>query len=369
MKIPFFNYQGLYQTDKDKYLEIFDNVCREGAFIMQEDLSNFEKSLAEYVHSKYAIGVANGTDAMELALLTLKLKPEDEIIISTHTMLATASSIIIGGAKPVPVDIGDDYLINYESIEQAINKNTVGIMPTQLNGRTCNMDKILKIADKNGLFIIEDSAQALGSKFKNKYAGTFGISGSYSFYPAKVLGSFGDGGGIVCNDYNIYDKMFQMHDHGRNKDGEVKSWGRNSRMDNLQAAFLNYKFKNYDKIISRRRELAGIYEELLKDNEFLNLPPSPNSCSDHFDVYQNYELIAERRDELKLFLGDNGIGTLIQWGGKAIHQWEELDISSSNCIKADNFFKKCIMLPMNDMLNNNEIYYICEKINQFYGIK
>tara|TARA_A100001035_G_C27702975_1_gene463421 strand:- start:384 stop:1070 length:687 start_codon:yes stop_codon:yes gene_type:complete len=227
------------------------------------------------------------------------------------------------------------------------------------------MDKILSISEKYKLFIVEDSAQALGSKFNNKYAGTFGKASAISFYPAKTLGCFGDGGALITNDEFIYDKAYQLHDHGRNKDGEFKSWGRNSRLDNLQAAFLSYNLKNYDSIIARRREIAKMYNDALKDIEELKLPPKPEKDSLHFDVYQNYEMVAERRDEFKKYLENQGISTLIQWGGKALHQYENLDIRE-HLPAAEEFFRKCIMIPIHPYLTNSEVSYIIEKIKDFY---
>ncbi|MBK7686923.1 MAG: DegT/DnrJ/EryC1/StrS family aminotransferase [Rhodocyclaceae bacterium] len=136
-------------------------------------------------------------------------------------------------------------------------------MPTQLNGRTCNMDRIMATASKHGLFVVEDAAQALGSKFKGKAAGTFGQAGAISFFPAKVLGCMGDGGGVITNDEHIFDRIYQLHDHGRDVDGEVRCWGRNSRLDNLQAAILNHGLKSSDKVVSRRRYIAALYQARL----------------------------------------------------------------------------------------------------------
>jgi dTDP-4-amino-4,6-dideoxygalactose transaminase len=309
--------------------------------------------------------VANATDGLELAWLTVGLKPGDEVIISSHTMLATASAIITAGGVPVPVDIGDDNLIDPLAIEAAINKRTVGISPTQLNGRTCNMDLIMQIAEKHGLAVVEDAAQALGSKFKNRHAGTFGIAGCISFFPAKVLGCFGDGGAVITNDGTVFDKVFQLHDHGRDSEGNVKGWGRNSRLDNLQAAFLHAKLMNYEDVIKQRRRLASLYEEGLKGLEQLKLPPGPNHSSEHFDVYQNYELVAEQRDELRDYLALHGIGTLVQWGGKAVHQWDSLGFRVS-LPKVEQFFKGCLMLPMNLFITQHEVNYICHHIREFY---
>lgn len=273
--IPFFDYPRLYKDNRDEIISIIDEVALRGAFILQKDVAEFERSLEKYTGARYSIGVGNATDGLEICLASIGLHPGDEVICSAHTMLATASAIATSGGVPVPVDIGPDGLIDPSAVEAAITSKTVGIMPTQLNGRTCDMDSILQIAKKYGLFIVEDAAQALGSKFKNKSAGTFGHASAISFYPAKILGCFGDAGAILTNDDSAYNKMYQMHDHGRDLSGEVKSWGRNSRLDNIQAAILNYNFRNYDEVVDRRRAIAKIYNENLSSLDCLVLPPAP----------------------------------------------------------------------------------------------
>ena len=363
--IPFFDYPRLYSDDKELLLDVFENVGKRGAFIMQKEFADFETNLAKYTQSNFAVGVGNATDGLELSWLAVGLQPGDEVIISSHTMLATASAIITAGGTPVPVDIGFDNLIDPSAVLAAITDRTVGVSPTQLNGRTCNMDEIMKIADKKGLAVIEDAAQALGSTFKGKHAGTFGKSGSISFFPAKVLGGLGDGGAVITQSEEIFHKIYQLHDHGRDTDGEVKSWGRNSRLDNLQAAILDRKLSNYSRVITRRREIARLYDATLRSVQQLKLPPEPN-LGDHFDVYQNYELMAENRDELREHLKSNGIGTLIQWGGKAVHQWEVLDFDVK-LPRVEDFFAKCLMLPMNMFISDEDVYYICEKIIEFYA--
>ena len=365
MNIPFFDYPRLYTDQKEKMIEIFDNVSSRGAFIMQSDLGEFETLFAKFTNSNHAIGVANGTDAMELALMAIGISNGDEVIISSHTMVATASAIVTAGGTPVPVELGYDNLIDPSAIEDAITSNTVGIMPTQLNGRTCNMEKINSIAEKHGLFVVEDSAQALGSKYKNQCAGTFGLAGGISFFPAKVLGCFGDAGGVLVQDEDLFHKIYQLHDHGRDTDGEVKSWGRNSRLDNLQAAILAHGIRSYPEVIKKRRAIASMYQERLEFLDELKLPVAPDAEPDHFDVFQNYELEANNRDGLKEFLAQNGIGTLIQWGGKAVHQFPSLGFDIS-LPKVEKFFDRCIMLPMNIFLSDDEISYICETVIKFY---
>ena len=363
--VPFFEYPRLWSDDRENLLSIIDDVSATGGFILQKAVSDFESELANYTGANYAVGVGNATDGMEIFLEAIGVNPGDEIIISSHTMLATASAIKVSGGIPVPVDIGKDNLISPNAIQDAITSKTVGIMPTQLNGRTCNMDSILGIAKKQSLFVVEDAAQALGSKYKGQHAGTFGLAADISFFPAKVLGCLGDAGAVLVNDKDLYHKIYQIHDHGRDTDGEVKRWGRNSRLDNLQAAILSYKLKSYKDVIVRRRELAQMYQDRLGELAELQLPPSPNSNPDYYDVYQNYELQADKRDELKNYLGEKGIGTLIQWGGLAVHQFKQLGFDQV-LPNTEKFFKRCIMLPMNVFISNDDVDYICEKVVSFY---
>ena len=364
-KVPFFEYPRLWSDDKEDLLSIIDNVSSTGGFILQKAVSDFETELADYTGTNYSVGVGNATDGMEIFLEAIGLNQGDEVIISSHTMLATASAIKVAGGIPVPVDIGDDNLISSSAIEEAITSNTVGIMPTQLNGRICDMESVLAIAAKNGLFVVEDAAQALGSSYKGQHAGTFGLAADISFFPAKVLGCLGDAGGVLVNDEALYHQIYQLHDHGRDTDGEVKRWGRNSRLDNIQAAILSHKLKSYDTVITRRREVAKIYQDRLGLLNELKLPPGPEISGDNFDVYQNYELQADKRNDLKTHLSENGIGTLIQWGGTAIHQFKNLGFSQE-CPKTDSFFEQCIMLPMNVFVSNDDVDYVCDKVIEFY---
>jgi len=364
--VPFFEYPRLWSDDREDFLSIIDKVSSTGGFIMQQAVSDFESELAEYAGTNYSVGVGNATDGMEIFLEAIGVNPGDEIIISSHTMLATASAIKVAGGIPVPVDIkNNDNLISISAIEEAITGNTVGIMPTQLNGRICDMESINAIAAKKGLFIVEDAAQALGSRYKGQHAGTFGLASDISFFPAKVLGCLGDAGGVLVNDKDLYHQIYQLHDHGRDTDGEVKRWGRNSRLDNIQAAILSYKLKSYDKVIVRRRQVAKIYNDRLKHLNELELPAGPEAIGDNFDTYQNYELQADRRNDLQLFLKENGIGTLIQWGGTAIHQFTNLGFDQV-CPNTDKFFERCIMLPMNVFVSDDDINYVCTKVEDFY---
>ena len=364
MKIPFFNYPALYKSHKENLLEIFDEIASRGGFIMQSDLEEFEKELSEYVGG-FVVGVGNATDALEMLLHVRDIKQGDEIIFCSHTMVATASAIKYCGAEPIPCEAGVDHLIDVTKIEKLITKKTRAIMPTQLNGRVSDMDSILEIANKYGLEVFEDSAQALGARYKGKHAGTFGVGGCISFYPAKILGCFGDGGAVICNDEETYKKIKLLRDHGRAENGEVEIWGFNSRLDNIQAGFLNYYFKTYDQTIARRREIADIYNKNLSSVEQLILPPL-TSGKEHFDVFQNYEIQAQNRDKLQEFLSSEGIGTLIQWGGKAVHQFKQLGFNQS-LPYTEGLFKRLLMLPINMTISDDEIFYVIDKVKEFYS--
>jgi dTDP-4-amino-4,6-dideoxygalactose transaminase len=309
--------------------------------------------------------MANATDALHLAVRAAGLGPGDEVIFSSHTMVATPASIHFAGATPVPVECGPDHLIDPASVEAAITRRTKAIMPTQLNGRTADMEALCGIADRHGLAIIEDAAQGLGSRFKGRCAGTFGLAACISFYPAKTLGCFGDGGCAITNDDEMYRKLRLLRDHGRDDTGEVVMWGLNSRLDNLQAAILNHKLKNYDSCIARRREIAALYQAALGDVEGLRLPPAPDQDPDHFDIFQNYELEADRRDELRQYLRECGVGTLVQWGGKAVHQFPGLGFCQ-RLPYTEQLFQRLLMLPMNTSLSNDDVQYVCDCIRSFY---
>ena len=226
--VPFFNYPSVFTAHEEEFIALFRETGRRGAFILQQHLADFEQNLAAYLGARHALGVGNATDGLLYALRAAGIGAGDEVILSSHTMVATAAAVHFAGATPIPVDCGDDHLIDPCAVDAAVTSATRAILPTQLNGRTCDMDILQGIADRHGLVIIEDAAQALGSKFKGRAAGTFGAAAAISFYPAKVLGCFGDGGAVITNAAAVHDKVHQLRDHGRNAEGRIVSWGLNS---------------------------------------------------------------------------------------------------------------------------------------------
>jgi dTDP-4-amino-4,6-dideoxygalactose transaminase len=333
---------------------------------MQSDLLEFEKELAAYVGVKHAIGVADGTMALLLPLLALELNRSDEVLVPSHTFVASAAAIHHAGATPVLVDCGRDHLIDPASVRKAMTRRTRGIMPVQLNGRTANMDEIGAIAREHGLFIVEDSCQALGSKFKGRCAGTFGRAGAISFYPSKTLGCFGDGGAIITDDDVLAERVRILRDHGRGPDGNVWAWGYNSRLDNVQAAILRIKLRRDDDYIARRRALAAIYQQRLGSRPELLLPPAPDAAPEHFDIFQNYEIEAQQRDALRAHLEARGVRTILQWGGKVIHQFPKLGLGAP-LPYAEAMSQRFMLLPMNTALADDDVHYICDCIEEFYA--
>lgn len=363
--IPFFNYKALYARDEAKLSGVVKDVLARGAYIMQKDLFDFEAKLASYLGVKHVIGVADGTVALMMGLRAANIGFGDEVIVPSHTFIASAAAIKHVGGVPVLADCGTDHLISPSDLKRKIGPKTRAVMPVQLNGRTANMERVCEIAKDNGLKIVEDSAQALGSKYKGQYAGTFGVAGTCSFYPSKTLGCFGDGGAVFTDDDATADFIRLLRDHGRSPNGDVIAWGYNSRLDNVQAAILNYKLDYYDECISVRRRLASIYQSRLEDISEIKLPPGPDSDPDHFDIYQNYEIEAERRDDLREYLQKNGVQTIIQWGGKTIHQFKELMLND-DVPYTDGMTKKFMLLPLNTSLSDDDVHYICDVVRKFY---
>ena len=366
-KIPFFDYPALFAQRQQEYMGIVGDVLARGAYIMQRDLLDFETELAAYLGVKNAIGVADGTMALLTSLMAAGIGEGDEVILPSHTFVASAAAVNHVGARPVLVECASDHLIDAESAAAAVTSKTKAIMPVQLNGRVTNMNPILELAERHELQIIEDSCQALGAKFDDRFAGTFGTAGTFSFFPAKTLGCFGDGGAVITDSDDMADKIRMIRDHGRDpEDGKVKLFGYNSRLDNVQAAVLSAKLKYYDVDIARRRNIASIYQERLRDIDTLLLPPAPDSDPRHYDIYQNYEIEAESRDQLREFLDSRGVGTILQWGGFTIHQFDALGLNDDLPF-TDAMTQRFMLLPMHQMLSDEDVNYVCDQVVAFYN--
>ncbi len=365
-RVPFFDYPRLFTSQEAEIMATVKDVLSRGAYIMQKDLRDFEGAFAQFVGCRHAVGVGNCTDGLQLALMACGIEPGDEVILPSHTFVATAGAVNACGAVPVVVDSGADHMIDPTTIESAITDKTRVLMPVQLNGRVADMDPIMALAKDRGLTVVEDAAQALGASYKGKQAGTFGRAAAFSFYPAKLLGCFGDGGMVITDEEDVAVNLTAMRDHGRNAQGRIAQWGINSRLDNVQAAILHHQLRSYGKTIEHRRALAARYHAGLSGIGGLALPPPPDADPERRDVFQNYEIEGDRRDELKAFLGDHGVGTLIQWSGQPVHSITELGVRGE-APNTTRIFERCLLLPMNQLLSEADVDHVIAVIREFYG--
>lgn len=366
-KVRYIDYPKQFRKLEDELMPSIRTVLANGDLILRKHTRDFEEHLAEFVGTGYAVGLNSGTDALELALYAAGIGPGDEVITVSHTFVATASSIYHVGAKPVLVDIGDDHNMNVGLVEEAITERTKAIIPVHLNGRVCSMRKLMAIAEAHNLVVIEDACQSLGGSFEGTKAGAFGLAGCFSFYPAKILGAYGDAGALVTNSKEFADKIKMLRDHGRTPSGELGGWAFNARLDNIQAAILDIKFKYLPDWIARRRWIAQRYHEGLSGIPELRLPPAPTSEGPYFDVFQNYEIEAENRDGLVAHLRQQGVEIMITWGGKAVHQFQALGLSGFNLPRTEELFRKVLMIPMHPELTDSNVDYVIQAIRDFYG--
>lgn len=364
--IPFFDYPGLFAEHEPEFMAAIHDVLKRGAYIMQKDLFEFEAAIGSFLGVKHVLGVADGTVALTLALKLAGVGAGDEVILPSHTFVATAAAVNHVGAVPVLCDCGPDHMMDVASAEALVSEKTRAIMPVQLNGRTCDMDQVTAFAAKHGLKIVEDSCQALGAKYKGRPAGTFGVAGSFSFYPAKVLGCFGDGGALILDDDGLAEIARQYRDHGRDAaSGKVVRFGYNARLDNVQAAIMLVKLRTYAESLERRRALARIYDERLSGLEEVLLPPGPDADNERYDIFQNYEIEAESREALRDHLRARGVGTILQWGGHVIHQFEKLGLRH-NSPYAEAMSSRYMLLPMHHLLKDDDVHFVCDAILGFY---
>lgn len=368
--VPFFDWKKLYAERAGDYRRIFDETASDGGFILQAAVAEFEDALARRIGVRHVVGLSDCTNAMLLGLRALELAPGDEVILPSHAFIAAAQAIHFSGATPVPVDIGEgDWLIDPDSIRSAVTDRTRAIMAVHVNGRVCAMDAILDIARDSGLTVVEDSAQALGATLDGRQAGTFGAWGAFSFYPSKTLGCFGDAGALVTDDDRIAAAVRAMRNHGAGPDKRIADdcalWGTNSRLDNLHAAILAFKLTWYDEAVERRRAVARRYHEAFATIDGLALPPAPDSDPRHFDIFQNYELCCEVRDDLRRHLAVEGVETIVQWGGTGLHQFRNLGFRQ-HLPRTDRFFRESLLLPMNHLLTDREVGRVIDGVRGFF---
>jgi dTDP-4-amino-4,6-dideoxygalactose transaminase len=366
-KVPFVNYPKQFLAMEGEIMGTVHQLLSRGDLMLRQQLRDFEAHFAAFVGTRFAVGVSNCTDGLHLTLRAAGIGAGDEVITVAHTFVATAAAIHHSGAVPVLVDIGEDHNMDLDCLETAITSRTRAIMPVHLNGRLCDMGRLMAIARKHGVIVIEDSAQALGGALEGRRGGSFGLAGCFSFYPAKLLGAFGDGGAVTTNDEELAGKLRSLRDHGRLPGGEISGWSFNCRLDNLQAALLDLKLARVPEWIERRRALAALYGDRLSGIPQLRLPPPPVTAGPFFDIYQNYEIEALDRDRLVERLKARGVEILIPWGGRGVHQFKTLGLTHHVLPRTDELFRGVLMLPLHAELEDKDVFYTAEVIQEFYG--
>ena len=365
MKIPYVNIQRQYYNEKKDLLSIIDKTLSSGDWVGGSEISKFENNISKICKTKYCISLNSGTDALTLGLHLLGVRRGDEVITPPNSFVASTAVIVHLGAKPIFVDVKKDQNINEELIEKKITKKTKAIMPVHLTGRMCSMDKIYKISKKYNIPIIEDSAQAIMSKFKNKMSGSWGDIGCFSTHPLKNLNASGDGGFLTTNNKKIFQTIKNLRSHGMEDDrNNVNSFGYVSRMDNLQAAILNFRLKNLKKIIKSRRSNIKTY----LNNLNLNHVNIPIENQNEYNTYHTFVVQVNHRDALKKYLQKNGIGTAIHYP-IPIHLQKcskLLGYKMGDFPETEKQSKRILSLPINQFLKKREIIYISNLINKFY---
>ena len=361
MKIPFLNLTRHSHKLFDETSEAVARVLRSGIFILGEEVESFEAEFAAVCQMRGAVGVGNGTDAITLALTAAGIKLGDEVITTPLTAAYTSLAIINAGAKPVFVDIDErTFNLNPEKIESAVTPRTRAIVPVHLYGQTADIEAIAEIAARHKLTVIEDAAQAHGARSKGKPCGFFSLAATYSFYPTKNLGAFGDGGAIVSRDEEFLRKTRLLRQGGHAEALAQNTPGRNSRLDEMQAAILRVKLKRLDEWTARRRALARIYFERLKNFPRLGLPVANEESVFHLFVIRH-----PQRDRLKDFLAAKGIETLIHYP-YLLHQQKLFRAAEQRSLPvAEKIVGEILSLPLYPEMTTEEVEAVCEAIAEF----
>lgn len=371
-KIPYIDFGRQFKKQKTLHLSNFKKIMTNGDFVLRDEVVKFENKISKLLKVKYVVSVNSCTDALLLALTGIGLKKNSEIITVAHTYVATLAAIKHVGFKPVLADISEDFNIDPKKIEKLITKKTKAILPVHLYGHSCEMDKIMNIAKKYNLKVIEDCAQSFGAKYKNKFVGTFGEIGCFSLHPLKSLGAAGDGGFIVTGNKSLYEKFLRLRNHGqgRRKNGkylksryDIDYFGFCTRLDNLQAAIVNTKLKILNKNIKLRNSLAKKY-----NNKFKDLPivlPKIYNQNQYLDVFNSYVIRTKKQFQLFKYLRDKGIEVLINWP-KPLYKHKGLKLNNFKLRNNEKICKEIISLPIYPEMQKTEFDYIVKNIINFF---
>lgn len=365
MKIRYYSIDKEFQRSFKYFNKQLKDFKKSGNFLLGKHLNNFEKKLSNIIGSKHVLGVANGTDALELAIKSLNPPPGSEIITTSNTFVSTVNSIVNTGCRPVFVDIDKSYNIDPEKIIKSINKKTFAIIPVHLNGLPACMNKIINISKKFNLHIIEDAAQSILSTYNGKYIGNQSNLACFSMHPTKNLGVLGDGGFISTNNTKLFKKLKMLRNHGL-ENGDSVLIGRNSRLSEINALVASIRLSFLKKDTLLKQKIAKFYSQNLSSSVIV---PNNSCCRSNSHTYHRYVIRAPKRNELVKYLYNKGIEVKVHYP-KSIHQYKifkkflKRNTDLKNTI---NFSKEILSLPCNHFLTIKHAEYIVKKINSFYG--
>lgn len=356
-----------YQQYQVEYENAALRVLRSGWYILGPEVEAFENEFATYVGRKYCVGVNSGLDALTLSIHALGIGAGDEVLVPGNTYIATVLAITKNGARPVFVEPDVYYGIDADRIEAAITKKTKSIMPVHLYGQACDMDKIMNIADKYNLRVVEDCAQSHGAKYKGTMTGAFGNAGCFSFYPTKNMGAFGDAGAVVTDDERLYKKLKMLRNYGSEKKYHNQIEGVNSRLDEMQAALLRVKLSHIEELNAERVAIARRYNTEIK-NPAIQLPFMRVAENNH--VYHQYVIRTKERDKFQKYLADNGIKTVIHYPipPHLAECYGYLGYKKGDFPIAEHYAEEALSLPMFNGMRDDEVDYIVEICNKYMSV-
>ncbi len=365
MNIPYVDLAEQHAPIKEKLLEAVSKVLDHGKFVLGEEVAEFEQRFAKLCGVQYAVALNSGTDALILALKTLGVGAGDEVITVANSFVSSASCIVYVGAKPVFVDVGEDYLMDPALIEKAITPRTKAILPVHWTGRPCDMAAIMAIAKKHKLFVIEDCAQAVCAEYHGQKVGSFGDAGCFSLHPLKTLNACGDGGVLTSNSKDMYEKILALRNNGFYRHNECIYWSNNSRLDTIHAAMLLVKMDYLEEWTEARRANAHFYQKHLKNLAQVKVPPDEK---DMRAVYHTFIIQADRRDELQAFLSEKGIGTKVHYA-VPIHLQpvaKDLGYKRGSLPVTERQADRVLSLPVAQSLQPEMLEYVVNAIQDFY---
>ena len=363
--IEYENLKKLNEPFEAEYRKCFEEILNSGWYILGEQVTKFEEEFAKYCGAKYCVGVANGMDALTLAIKAYAFPEQSEIIVPSNTYIATIFAIINAGHIPVLVEPDiKTYNIDPNLIEDAITSKTVAILPVHLYGRVAPMQEIMQIAQEKNLVVIEDAAQAHGASFMGKKVGTFGNATCFSFYPTKNLGALGDGGAVVTNDEKVLSKVRALRNYGTHIRYHNEYIGYNSRLDELQAAFLRVKLRHLDEINNHKKKLAQIYNKELKDTNYI----LPIETQGYDSIYHIYNIRSSKRDKVKELLYQEGIKSDIHYPICVTEQIATKEMFKNKRLPiANEIHKTTLSLPISFYHKEEDIYCVCNVLKNIEG--